>query len=126
MKTVQLFSAIALASVSTWAAAQAAPATTCETKREAISHDIDAAKAKGQARRVAGLERALRENRRTCSDVKLRAERVREIAAQEKVVERRRHDLQVAEKQGKPSKITNRRNKLEQETAKLQRMKDTP
>jgi uncharacterized protein YijF (DUF1287 family) len=126
MKTVQLLSAFALASISTWTAAQTAPATTCETKREAISHDIDAAKAKGQGRRVAGLERALKENRRTCSDVKLRAERARDIAAQEKVVERRRRDLQVAEEQGKPSKITSRRNKLEEETAKLQRMKDTP
>jgi len=105
------------------AAAQAAPGGTCRAKHEAISRDLDDAKAKGQKQRVRGLERALKEVNRNCSDEKLQAEHQRRIAQQEKKVAAREHVLKEAERNGSVDKIARRKSKLAEEQAELQRLK---
>jgi hypothetical protein len=86
----------ALATLSLSAVAQPITSESCNAKRDAIERDIDAAKAKGQAQRVRGLERALNANQRNCSQERLQAEHRKRVQAQErKVAERQRELAQV-------------------------------
>lgn len=111
---------------STLAAAQPGPATTCAAKREAIGRDIEAAKAEGQPHRVRGLERALAEVRRNCSDAKLAAEHQQRVRSQERKVAQRERDLKEAQRKGDADKIARREDKLREAQAELQRVKDLP
>ncbi|WP_198084653.1 DUF1090 domain-containing protein [Variovorax sp. E3] len=111
---------------STLAAAQPGPAATCAAKREAIGRDIEAAKAEGQPHRVRGLERALAEVRRNCSDAKLAAEHQKRVRSQERKVAQRERDLKEAQRKGDADKIARREDKLREAQAELQRVKDLP
>jgi C4-dicarboxylate-specific signal transduction histidine kinase len=111
---------------STLAAAQPGPAATCAAKREAIGRDIEAAKAEGQPHRVRGLERALAEVRRNCSDAKLAAEHQQRVRSQERKVTQRERDLKEAQRKGDADKIARREDKLREAQAELQRVKDLP
>jgi len=113
-------------SASTLAAAQPGPAATCAAKREAIGRDIEAAKAEGQPHRVRGLERALAEVRRNCSDAKLAAEHQQRVRSQERKVAQRERDLKEAQRKGDADKIARREDKLREAQAELQRVKDLP
>jgi hypothetical protein len=66
MKLSQVLLVLALTAVSSWAMAR--PTNSCQTQRDYISRDISTAKAHGDKRRVARLQRQLSENRRTCND----------------------------------------------------------
>ncbi|MGJ7612891.1 MULTISPECIES: DUF1090 domain-containing protein [unclassified Variovorax] len=126
MKLLPILLATAAALTSTWTLAQSAAGatgTTCEAKREAIGRDIDEAKAKGQKQRVRGLETALGEVRRTCSDAKLAAEHQRRIKSQERKVAERERDLREAQRKGRADKIADREGKLREAQAQLQTLK---
>ena len=129
MKLLPIVLAAAAAFASTWTVAQPAAiaagagGATCEAKREAIGHDIEEAKAKGQKQRVRGLEKALSEVRRTCSDAKLGAEHQRRIRSQERKVAERERDLREAQHKGRADKIADREEKLREAQAELQQLK---
>lgn len=125
-KLLPLVLATAAALASGGAVAQPGPSATCEAKREAIGHDIDAAKANGQTQRVRGLERALAEVRRNCTDAKLAAEHQQRVRSQERKVAERERDLREARRKGDAEKVARREDKLREAQAELQRVKDLP
>lgn len=104
------------------APAQPAPAT-CESKRADIMRDLDEARARGQTRRARGLEKALRETRRHCSDAGLQKAHAARIAQQEKKIAERQRDLDEARARGKADKIADREAKLAREQAELERLR---
>lgn len=126
MKFLPLVLVAAAALTSGWAVAQPGPSTTCAAKRDAIARDIDAAKANGQTQRVRGLERALAEVRRNCSDARLAAEHQQRVRSQERKVAQRERELQEAQRKGDADKVARREDKLREAQAELQRIKDLP
>jgi len=115
--------AVALAVLNPAVQAQPAASGPCQAKREDISRSIEAAKAQGQKHRVRGLEKALSEVERNCSDAKLQAEHQQRIERQQKAVAERERDLQQAQRDGDPDKVAKRQGKLAQEQAKLEQIK---
>ncbi|MBJ2157417.1 DUF1090 domain-containing protein [Variovorax sp. IB41] len=113
----------ALATLSLSAAAQPITSESCNAKREAIERDIDAAKAKGQAQRVRGLERAMSANQRNCSEERLQAEHRKRVQAQERKVAERQRELAQANEKGRADKIAQREGKLREEEAELEKLK---
>ncbi|WP_398501235.1 DUF1090 domain-containing protein [Variovorax sp.] len=126
MKLSSLILAAAAVLASGQAFAQGGPEAGCAAKREAISRDIEAAKAEGQDHRVRGLERALAEVRRNCSDAKLAARHQERIRGEERKVAQRERELAEARRKGDRDKIARREDKLREAQAELQRVKDLP
>ena len=124
MKLLPIVLAAAAALTSTWTLAQPVAGATCEARREAIGRDIDAARAQGQTQRVRGLQTALAEVRRNCSDAKLAAAHQRRVKGQERKVAERERDLREAQRKGRAGKIAQREDKLREARAELQRLKD--
>lgn len=122
-KLLPILLAAAAALGSSWSSAQPAGPSTCEAKREAIGRDIEAAKANGQTHRVRGLEKALAEVRRTCSDAKLAAEHQRRIRSQERKVAERERELGEARRKGRADKIADKEEKLREAQAELRQLK---
>ena len=120
-----VLAATIIATLSVSAAAQPITSENCNAKREAIERDIDAAKAKGQAQRVRGLERALSANQRNCSEARLQAEHRKRVQAQERKVAERQRELKEAKHKGRADKIAQREAKLREEEAELERLKAT-
>ncbi|WP_027469297.1 DUF1090 domain-containing protein [Deefgea rivuli] len=97
----------------------AAPSSACAAKQANIEAQIVEAKARGQKQEVAGLEKALRENKAHCSDASLAKEREGKIlSAKQKVVEREK-DLREAEQKGDAKKIAKRKAKLDEARQEL-------
>ncbi|SFQ63295.1 Protein of unknown function [Variovorax sp. OK605] len=126
MKLLPLVLVAAAALTSNWAAAQPGPSASCAAKRDAIGRDIDAAKAGGQTQRVRGLERALAEVRRNCSDARLAAEHRQRVRSQERKVADRERELRDVRRKGDADKVARREDKLREAQAELQRVKDLP
>ena len=126
MKLSSLILAAAAVLASGQAFAQGGPEAGCAAKREAISRDIEAAKAQGQDHRVRGLERALAEVRRNCSDARLAARHLDRIGGEERKVAQRERELAEARRKGDRDKIARREDKLREAQAELQRVKDLP
>ena len=110
-----------LSSVSAFSVADNAPQT-CEQKRAEILKQIDHARQNGNDRRVAGLNKALREQEANCSPESLRKAREKDVAeAREKLAERE-HELQEAKSEGKDaSKLAKREAKVKEAQDELQR-----
>ena len=123
MKLMPFLLATAAAFTTLGAAAQPAGPATCVAKREAIGRDIEMAQSKGQKQRVRGLETALAEVNRNCTDAKLAAEHQRRIRNQERKVAERERDLREAQQKGRASKIADREKKLHEAQAELQHLK---
>ncbi|WP_162248689.1 DUF1090 domain-containing protein [Variovorax sp. Root473] len=123
MKLRLLVLAAAAAFTALGAAAQPTGPGTCDAKREAIGRDIEMAKSKGQKQRVRGLETALAEVNRNCTDAKLAAEHARRIRNQERKVAERERDLREAQEKGRASKIADREKKLRDAQEELQHLK---
>ena len=119
---VALIALVSAALFSNAALSQHAPGT-CEFKKADIARDIDEARAKGQTRRVRGLETALRETQANCSDAKLKKAHDASVQRQEKKVAERQRDLEKARAQGKADKIASREAKLAEEQAALQKLR---
>ena len=112
--------AAVLAAAAFGAAAQ--PAMTCDGKRDVITREIGEARAASQTQRVKGLERALRQLNKNCTDDKLKAAEEAAVKKQKTKVAQRQRDLAKAEKKGDARKIEGRKEKLAEEEAELARL----
>jgi hypothetical protein len=94
----------------------------CDAKRDSVTREIAYAQAHGNANRVDGLETALARLNANCTDAQLRGAAQRKVAAAQKRLAEREHDLQAAKTQGKrPKKIAERRRKVDEAHADLER-----
>lgn len=123
MRTPAFLIAVAASAMFSHAALAQPVYANCESKRADISRDIDHAKAKGQASRVRGLEKALRETKAHCSDAKLAKAHAARIHGQEKKIADRQRELDKAREQGKAGKIADREAKLAREKAELEKLR---
>lgn len=94
------------------AAEDVQPLTGCAAKRQAISSQIEQAKAHGNRAQQAGLEKALDEVTTHCTDAGLKKERENKVLDAKHEVSRRQADLDKAMKKGDPDKINKRKEKL--------------
>ncbi|MEO8492174.1 DUF1090 domain-containing protein [Pseudomonas sp.] len=102
------------------AAEEAPQLTGCAAKRQAISTQIEQAKAHGNSEQQAGLEKALSEVTANCTDASLRKERENKVLDAKHEVSRRQADLDKAMKKGDADKINKRKDKLAQSRKELQ------
>ena len=102
-------------------AAETAPQLTgCAAKRQAISLQIEQAKAHGNSEQQAGLEKALSEVTAHCTDASLKKERENKVLDAKHEVSRRQADLDKAMKKGDADKINKRKDKLAESRKELQ------
>ena len=106
------------------AAEEAAPLTGCAAKRQAISTQIEQAKAHGNSEQQAGLEKALSEVTSHCTDASLKKERENKVLDAKHEVSRRQADLEKAMKKGDSEKINKRKDKLAESRKELQQALD--
>lgn len=102
------------------AAEEATPLTGCAAKRQAISTQIEQAKAHGDSAQQAGLEKALSEVTANCNDASLKKERENKVLDAKHDVSRRQADLDKAMKKGDADKINKRKDKLAESRKALQ------
>lgn len=102
------------------AADEAAQLTGCAAKRQAISTQIEQAKAHGNSAQQAGLEKALSEVTANCTDASLKKERENKVLDAKHEVSRRQADLDKAMKKGDADKINKRKDKLAESRKELQ------
>lgn len=129
MHTTTLLTGLVLASVLTsapsFAESEASAALTgCAAKRQAISSQIEAAKAHGNSGQQAGLEKALSEVESNCTDESLRAERQADVTKAEEEVSERESDLREALAAGDKDDINKRQNKLQEARSELQQARE--
>lgn len=103
-------------------AADTAPelASSCAAKKQAITLQLEQARAHGNSNQVAGLEKALSEVEAHCTDAGLRKERENKVLEAKHEVSKRQADLDKAMKKGDPEKIDKRKNKLAESRKELQ------
>ena len=102
------------------AAEDVQPLTGCAAKRQAISSQIEQAKAHGNRAQQAGLEKALDEVTTHCTDAGLKKERENKVLDAKHDVSRRQADLDKAMKKGDADKINKRKDKLAEARKELQ------
>ncbi|AZF07808.1 DUF1090 domain-containing protein [Pseudomonas sp. R5-89-07] len=102
------------------AADEAAQLTGCAAKRQAISTQIEQAKAHGNSAQQAGLEKALSEVTANCTEASLKKERENKVLDAKHEVSRRQADLDKAMKKGDADKINKRKDKLAESRKELQ------
>ena len=102
------------------AAEEAPQLTGCAAKRQAISQQIEQAKAHGNSAQQAGLEKALSEVTANCTDASLKKERENKVLDAKHEVSRRQADLDKAMKKGDAEKLNQRKDKLAQSRNELQ------
>ncbi|MBT2371891.1 DUF1090 domain-containing protein [Pseudomonas fluorescens] len=106
------------------AAEETSQLTGCAAKRQAISTQIEQAKAHGNSDQQAGLEKALSEVTTHCTDASLKKERENKVLDAKHEVSRRQADLDKAMKKGDSEKINKRKDKLAQSRKELQEALD--
>lgn len=94
--------------------------TGCAAKRQAISTQIEQAKAHGNSAQQAGLEKTLSEVTANCTDASLKKERENKVLDAKHEVSRRQADLDKAMKKGDADKINKRKDKLAESRKELQ------
>ena len=102
------------------AAEEAPQPTGCAAKRQAISTQIEQAKAHGNSAQQAGLEKALSEVTANCTDASLKKERENKVLDAKHEVSRRQADLDKAMNKGDADKINKRKDKLAESRKELQ------
>ncbi|UII71174.1 DUF1090 domain-containing protein [Pseudomonas sp. HN11] len=102
------------------AAEETTQLTGCAAKRQAISTQIEQAKAHGNSAQQAGLEKALSEVTANCTDASLKKERENKVLDAKHEVSRRQADLDKAMKKGDADKINKRKDKLAESRKELQ------
>jgi len=98
--------------------------TGCAAKRQAISSQLDIARAQGNAEQQADLEKALDEVTTHCTDASLKRERENKVLDAKHEVSRRQADLDKAMKKGDPDKVNKRKEKLAESRKDLQNALD--
>ena len=102
------------------AAEDVQPLSGCAAKRQAISTQIEQAKAHGNSEQQAGLEKALSEVTANCTDASLKKQRENRVLDAKHEVSRRQADLDKAMKKGDADKINKRKDKLAEARKELQ------
>ena len=115
-----LFTVCALLAAPALAAEEQPGLTGCAAKQQAISAQIEQARAHGNAEQQAGLEKALSESQANCTDAKLRKEREQKVLDARHEVNQRQKDLDKAVKKGDAEKINKRKDKLAEAKKELQ------
>ncbi|UVJ43744.1 DUF1090 domain-containing protein [Pseudomonas sp. LS1212] len=106
-------------------AAEEQPSLTgCAAKRQAISEQIEQARANGNSDQQAGLEKALSEVTANCTEASLKKERENKVLEAKHEVRERQSDLDKAMKKGDPEKINKRKDKLAESRKELQEALD--
>ena len=106
-------------------AADPAPELTgCAAKKQAITLQLEQARAQGNSNQAAGLEKALSEVTANCTDAGLRKERENKVLDAKHEVSKRQADLDKAMKKGDPEKIDKRKTKLAESRKELQEALD--
>ena len=89
--------------------------------KEAGHHNqIEQAKSRGNTDQQAGLQTALDEVTKNCTDAGLKKERENKVLEAKHEVSKRQADLDKAMKKGDPEKIDKRKNKLAESRKELQ------
>ncbi|MDM0035051.1 DUF1090 domain-containing protein [Variovorax sp. J22P271] len=122
MRTLHHLFAAGVLGLSLGAAAQPPAGGPCRAKYDEINAQLAEAKAQGQRQRARGLQRALDEVSRSCTDDRLKAEHAQRIRKQEQEVARRQRDLEQAQKQGRSDKVASRQAKLQAAQDELARL----
>ncbi|MDX9671511.1 MULTISPECIES: DUF1090 domain-containing protein [unclassified Pseudomonas] len=94
--------------------------TGCAAKKQGITNQIEQAKSRGNADQQAGLQTALDEVTKNCTDAGLKKERENKVLDAKHEVSKRQADLDKAMKKGDPEKIDKRKNKLAESRKELQ------
>ena len=119
-----LLSLFSLMAAPLMAAEEDSGLTGCAAKRQAISTQIEQAKAHGNSEQQAGLEKALSEVTSHCTDASLKKERENKVLDAKHEVSRRQADLEKAMKKGDSEKINKRKDKLAESRKELQQALD--
>ena len=106
------------------AADQAPELTGCDAKKNAITLQLEQARAHGNSNQVAGLEKALSEVNANCTEAGLKKERENKVLDAKHEVSKRQADLDKAMKKGDPEKIDKRKTKLAESRKELQEALD--
>lgn len=115
-----LVTLVGLGAASLQAAEPAPGLKGCEAKRDAIEKEIQYAKDRGLLFKVAGLQKALKENQAHCTDDGLRQSRQAEVRKAQAEIEQREADLAAAQAKGDVKKIEKRRQKLDEARTELE------
>lgn len=86
----------------------------CAYKQAHLQDEIEAAKTAKDFRKVAGLEKALKISKRSCTDEALEDQRLARIEKSKREVAEREQELLDAEKKGDRKKILKKQQKLQQ------------
>lgn len=108
--------------VAFFAFVQTAPAQAnrnCQAKEEAIERQLEQARSYGNTNRAAGLERALANVRRYCTDDSLRGRAEMEVVDKREEVLEREIELEEARAKGDAKKIAKREEKLREAREEL-------
>ncbi|QXI38100.1 DUF1090 domain-containing protein [Pseudomonas xantholysinigenes] len=124
ISTLFLLASLGLATGAAQAAQPASELTGCAAKRQAISEQIEQARAHGNSDQQAGLEKALSEVTEHCTDANLRKEREQKVLDARHEVNQRTKDLDKAMKKGDAEKINKRKDKLAEAKKELQEAVD--
>ena len=120
LSPLALFTVCGLLAAPLMAADTAPELTGCAAKKQAITLQLEQARAHGNSNQVAGLEKALSEVNAHCTDAGLRKERENKVLEAKHEVSKRQADLDKAMKKGDPEKIDKRKNKLAESRKELQ------
>ena len=124
LSPLALFTVCGLLAAPLMAADTAPELTGCAAKKQAITLQLEQARAHGNDNQVAGLEKALSEVTAHCTDAGLRKERENKVLEAKHEVSKRQADLDKAMKKGDPEKIDKRKNKLAESRKELQEALD--
>lgn len=124
LSPLALFTACSLLATPLLAAEQQPGLTGCAAKKQAISEQIEQARAHGNSDQQAGLEKALSEVNEHCTDAGLRKEREQKVLDARHEVNQRTKDLDKAMKKGDAEKINKRKDKLAESRKELQEALD--
>ncbi|MFJ7882349.1 DUF1090 domain-containing protein [Pseudomonas sp. NPDC096917] len=119
-----LFTVCGLLAAPLMAADQAPELTGCAAKKQAITLQLEQARAHGNSDQAAGLEKALSEVNANCTDAGLKKERENKVLEAKHEVSKRQADLDKAMKKGDPEKIDKRKTKLAESRKELQEALD--
>ena len=119
-----LFTVFGLLASPLMAADQTTGLTGCAAKKQAITTQLEYARANGNTNQIAGLEKALSEVTAHCTDASLKKERENKVLEAKHEVSKRQADLDKAMKKGDPEKIDKRKNKLAESRKELQEALD--
>jgi len=120
LSPLALFTVCSLLATPLLAAEQQPGLTGCAAKKQAISEQIEQARAHGNSNQQAGLEKALSEVTEHCTDASLRKEREQKVLDARHEVNQRTKDLDKAMKKGDSEKINKRKDKLAESRKELQ------